>query len=104
MKMLEDCSPLLPRRGGHLLLAALTGFMGGYNLWVAAAGLHRGAIWVFTRRLPALASRAVEPSWFWANVAGRMVFAAVLLGCALGCLVTARSARRTPLSDADPPP
>ena len=74
-------------------LAALAGFIGCYHLWVAAAGLYRGSIWVFTKHLPVLASRAAEPTWFWANVAGRLVFACLLLGCAVGCLIEARSAR-----------
>lgn len=92
MKKLEDRSPVLSQRGGHLVLAALTEFMGCYNLWVAAAGLYRGSIWVFTKHLPALASRAAEPGWFWANVAGRAIFTALLLGCAAACVVKARSA------------
>jgi len=91
MKDLKDPSPVIPRRAGHLLLAALTGFMGCYNLWIAATGLHRGSIWVFTKHLPALASRAAEPTWFWANVAGRLILTCLLLGCAVGCLMEARS-------------
>jgi hypothetical protein len=93
MTKLQDRSPLLPRRGGHLFLAALTAFMGCYNLWIAASGLRTGSIWVFTKRAEGVASRAIEPAWFWANVGGRAFFAALLFGISAACIAKAFSAK-----------
>jgi hypothetical protein len=89
--MMKNDRPLLPHRGGHLLLAALTGFMGSYNLWIAANGLHDGAIWIFTKKAAAQVGRSAEPGWFWATVAGRLGFGLMLSSVAVACLRKARS-------------
>jgi hypothetical protein len=86
----HDTSPVIPRRAGHSILAVLTGFIGCYNLWIAASGLYRGSIAVFSKHAAAPASRAADPTAFWMNFGGRVVFACLLFGCAVGCFIEAR--------------
>ena len=88
---LDDRTPLLPPRAGHLILAVLTTIMGCWNLWVAVAGLYSGSIWAFTKRAPYTVNRIAEPGMFWAQVAGRVAFTALLLGVTVACLVKAKS-------------
>ena len=72
----------------------MTGFMGSYNLWIAASGLAGGKIWIFTKKAAEQASREVDPGWFWATLAGRLGFGVMLSGVAILCLLKARDRRR----------
>ena len=91
--MTED-KPLLPQRTGHLLLAAMTAFMGSYNLWIAVSGFYSGKIWIFTKKAAEQASRSVEPGWFWATMVGRLGFGVMLVSVAVICLLKARKPQR----------
>ena len=87
---MHEHDPLPGHRAGHLFLAATTGFMGVYNLWAAGAGLHSGAIWIFTKKAAEQASRIGEPGLFWFTLSGRLGLGLMLAGVAVACLVKAR--------------